>query len=126
MKVKIDWDVVEDSLGTAKGIAFDTCHKISVLMDDEQVALMRKYEYEEIRTTEDQTPAEMLETLKDWFSKSCSLKFIQGVETNHEDPNAGFTNLIPQFATDEDECEECYEFGCNGECEDEDEDEDED
>jgi hypothetical protein len=123
----IDWDVVEDAVENAKGIAFDTCHKIYVLMDDEQVALMREYEYEEIRTTEDQTPSEMLETLKDWFSKSCALKFIEAVETNHENPNAGFTTLIGQF--DQDDCEDCGESGCAGVCndyEDEDEEEDED
>jgi len=126
MVVKIDWDNVEDALDNAKGIAFDTCHKIYVLMDNHQVELMREYQYDEIRTAEDQTPAEMLETLKDWFAQSCPLKFIQGVSTNEENPNDGFTDLIPQFATDEEECEECYNFGCNGECADEDEDDEED
>jgi hypothetical protein len=123
---KIDWDNVDYGLIGAKGIAWDTCHKIYVLMDNEQLALMRKYEYEEIRTAEEMSRSELLETLKDWFSRSCPLKFIQAVETNEHDPNAGFTDLIGQFDTDKDECEECYESGCNGECEDEDEDEDED
>jgi hypothetical protein len=122
----IDWDKVEDAVFECKGIAFDTCHKIYVLMDDEQVALMREYEYEEIRTTDDQTPSEMMDTLRDWFDKSCGLKFIQGVATNHEDPNAGFVDLIGQF--DQDDCDDCGESGCAGVCNDydeEDEDEDE-
>ena len=44
------FDEVEDSLSYAKAIAWDTCHKIYVLMDDEQVALMRQYEYDPIIT----------------------------------------------------------------------------
>lgn len=120
----IDWDSVEDAVADAKGIAFDTCHKIYVLMDDEQVALMRQYEYELIHTSDEMTPSQMLETLRDWFDKSCPLKFIESVETNHEDPNAGFTTLIGQF--DQDDCEDCGESGCAGVCNDEDEDDYED
>jgi hypothetical protein len=122
----IDWDIVEDAVEDAKGIAFDTCHKIYVLMDTEQVEQMRVYEYEEIRTSEEMTPSQMLDTLKEWFEKSCALRFIQAVETNTEDPNAGFTTLIEQGATDEEECEDCNDPSCRGVCMDYDEDEDED
>ncbi len=125
---KIDWDNVDDGLVGAKAIAWDTCHKIYVLMDDEQVAKMREYGYgdepDSLFTSDEKTHAEMLETLKEWFAQSCSLKFIQAVETVTGDPNEGFTDLIGQFDTDEDECDECYNFGCDGECADEDEDED--
>ena len=123
----IDWDSVEDALEDARGIAFDGCHKIYVLMDTYQVALMREYEYDFIHDCVEMNPSQMLETLHEWFDKSCSLKFIQGVETNHEDPNAGFITLIEQGA--QDDCEDCGERGCAGVCadfEDEDEDEDED
>jgi hypothetical protein len=102
----ITWDKVENAVANCKGIAFDTCHKIYVLMDDEQVALMRKYEYEEIRTAEEMSPSEMLDTLRDWFEDSCGLRFIQGVTTNHEDPNLGFEDLIGQFDDVEDEPED--------------------
>jgi hypothetical protein len=123
----IDWDEVYTYAYDAKGIAFDTCHKIYVLMDDQQVAQMREYEYDEIITSDEQTPNQMLDTLKVWFEKSCPLRFIQAVET-HEDPNAGFTTLIEQGATDYEECEDCNDPTCQGACydeEDEDEDEDE-
>jgi hypothetical protein len=122
----IDWFDTELAVDNAKGIAFDTCHKIYVLMDTEQVEQMREYEYDLIITSEEQTPSQMLETLKEWFEQACSLRFIEAVETNHEDPNAGFTTLIEQGATDEEECEECYTLGCNGECEDEDDEDEED
>ena len=122
----IDWDSVEDKLEDAKGIAFDGCHKIYVLMDDKQVGLMREYEYDNIFTKDEQNAEVMFGTLKTWFEASCALRFIEAVESGHEDANDGFTTLIEQGATDEEECEDCYEVGCYGTCSDwEDEDEDE-
>jgi hypothetical protein len=101
----------------AAGIAFDTCHKIYVLMDDEQVKLMREYGYgdandpDSLITSDQMTPTQMAERIAEWYEASCSLKFIQAVETNHKDPNAGFYDIVEQGA---------------GWIEDEDEDEDED
>lgn len=65
----IDWNAVEDAVENARGIAFENCHKIYVLMDTYQVALMREYEYEFVITDQEQTPSEMLATLKDWFEQ---------------------------------------------------------
>ena len=105
-KGKFVFDLVEERVGEAKAIAWDTCHKIYLLMDDEQVELMRGYGYEPLITSDEMTPAEMLETLKDWYEGSCFLRFIDAVSTNHEDPNAGFETLIGQFdGVDEDEDE---------------------
>lgn len=123
----IDWDLVEEYTEDAKGIAFDTCHKIYVLMDTKQVELMREYEYDLIHTSEEMSPSEMFTTLKEWFEKSCGLKFISAVKTvaRGEDANDGFITLIEQGAADD--CEDCGERGCAGVCNDyEDEDEDED
>jgi hypothetical protein len=121
----LDWDLVEEYTENAKGIAFDTCHKIYVLMDDKQVAQMREYEYDLIHTADEMNPSQMLDTLKEWFGKSCPLRFIQAVESVAEgiDENDGFTSLIEQGATDREPCEECGEDWCGGEC-DYDEDED--
>ncbi len=95
------WDEVAEGLDGAKAIAFDGCHKIYVLLDHAQVDLMLGYGYgydegthlvHAIGSSQD----EMLETLKTWFYKSCPLRFINAVETNEENPNAGFSDLIPQ------------------------------
>jgi hypothetical protein len=119
-----DFDKVEEYLDDAKAITWDTCHKIYVLMDDEQVELMRKYEYDPIITASEMSSIEMLETIKKWFDESCSLRFVSAVATNLADPNDGFTTLIGQF--EEEDCEDCGESGCKGVCNDfEDEDEDE-
>ena len=92
------FDKVEEYLANAKGIAFDTCHKIYVLMDDEQMSEMREYGYDPLISADDQTPDEMLATVMDWYEDSCGLRFVQAVYTNHEDPNEGFVSLIEQGA----------------------------
>lgn len=97
-KMEAYWDDVEYSLGEAKGIAFDNCHKIYVLMDDEQMVQMKEYEYDPLFSCDDLSPEEMLETIQTWYENSCMLRFVQSVRTNHADPNAGFGDLIPQGA----------------------------
>ena len=126
----IDWDLVEEYADNAKAIAWDTCHKIYVLMDDKQVEQMREYGYgdepDSLYTSAEKSPSELLDTLKKWFEGSCSLRFIDAVESVEGDANEGFTTLIEQGASDREECEDCLSEDCNGDCEWEDEDEDED
>jgi len=98
-----NFDLVRERVGGAKAIAWDTCHKIYLLMDDEQVETMRGYGYDPLITNKESTPEEMLTTLKDWYSDSCGLRFIQAVKTNHIDPNAGFESLIGQGEDEENE-----------------------
>jgi hypothetical protein len=92
----------------ARGIAFDTCHKIYVLMDDAQIAKMREYEYDPLYTKDEMSAGEMYETLKTWYAESCGLRFIEAVSTVEGDPNEGFETLIGQ-GDDYDEEEEDYE-----------------
>jgi hypothetical protein len=94
----IDFDVVEEVLVDAKAIAFDTCHKIYVLMDDNQVEVMRAYGYDILFTKEDMTDYEMLSTIKEWYNDSCSLRFVESVATVSGDANEGFNTLIEQGA----------------------------
>lgn len=101
-----NWGKVEVAVEMAKGIAFDTCHKIYVLMDDEQMAQMKEWGYDPLLSSEDLTPAEMLETIRTWFASSCGLRFVQAVRTNHDDPNEGFISLIGQGDEWDDECDD--------------------
>ena len=91
-----NFDLVKERVGDAKAIAWDSCHKIYLLMDDEQVETMRGYEYDPLIRSTYFTPEEMLTILQNWYSNSCGLRFIQAVTTNHIDPNAGFEILIGQ------------------------------
>ena len=94
----VSFDKVETALETAKGIAWDTCHKIYVLMDQDQVELMRKYEYDKVHSIVDISKESMLELLKDWYALSCSLRFIQSIRTTSpDDEDGGYDNLISQF-----------------------------
>lgn len=128
-----DYTEVEMYLPEAKAIAWDTCHKIYVLMDDAQVEAMRGYGYgdendpDSLITKDQMTAGQMLDTIKKWYDQSCMLRFVEAVETVEEgkDPNEGFTTLIEQGY--EEECEDCGEKRCAGVCNDlDDEPEDDD
>lgn len=93
-----DFSKVEKALATAEGIAWDTCHKIYVLMDNYQVNLMREYEYEKIHTiSEGMSPEKMLDLVIEWYEDSCDLRFVQSVRTVLTNPNLGYEDLISQF-----------------------------
>lgn len=120
-----NFDKVEEALETARGIAWDTCHKIYVLMDDEQMAQMVEYGYDTLIYADTTTPSEMYDEVVRWYEDSCALRFVEAVTTNPTDPNLGFVTLIGQF--EDEDCEDCGESGCAGVCNDEDdEDEEED
>jgi hypothetical protein len=104
------WDVREYT-NEAKGIAFDTCHKIYVLMDDAQVNLMREYGYGEddpnsIATSDQLDPAEMATVVMAWYKKSCGLRFISAVSSDPRFGDDGFLSIVSQFENDEDEDDE--------------------
>ena len=103
--------LVKEKVSEAKAIAFDTCHKIYLLMDNEQVELMKTYGYDPLITSEEATPDVMLATLQEWYEDSCGLRFIDAVSTNHENPNAGFETLIGQGDFTEDEEDEDTPIG---------------
>ena len=86
----------------AKGIAFDTCHKIYILMDDEQMNLMKTYSYDPLISSEDMDAEEMANTVLSWYKESCGLKFIQAVSTT-TNPNDGYVDVVAQFEDNEDE-----------------------
>ena len=92
------FEPVMDAVMDARLIAFDGCHKIYLAMDDEQADWFRE-NYNGTSCTDRTftgTPKEMMRTLRTWWDESCSLKFINAVTTNHENPNAGFVSLISQ------------------------------
>lgn len=82
---------VEDYLNDCKGIAFDTCHKIYILMDDEQMALTAGYGYDPLIYANTTTPDEMLNILIDWYDSSCPLRFIDAVSSTD-----GFLSVVEQ------------------------------
>jgi hypothetical protein len=107
------WEDVEYELQGADSIAWDGCHKIYLQMDSRQTAKMFEYGYDPLIMASDSTVPEMLTTLKEWYNDSCGLRFIQSVRTVEDDPNKGYTNLIPQGAEEDDYCDHEYDSYCD-------------
>lgn len=102
---------IDEYTNEAKGIAFDTCHKIYVLMDDEQVDLMKSYGYgetdpEALVTSAQMNGDEMREQVIEWYNHSCGLRFISAVSSNPKFGDDGWLHIVSQFETDEDEDDE--------------------
>jgi hypothetical protein len=87
---------------TSKGIAWDTCHKIYVLMDSKQVEIMRGYGYgnendpDSLITSDQMNPTELYEKVESWYENSCGLRFIQAVSTG-EQGEPVFYDIVAQF-----------------------------
>lgn len=93
------WDAVYDALEDAVAITWDECHKIYVLMDEDECAIMEGYDYD-LTPVDDQDEA--YNTLLAWYEQSCGLRFIEAIRTTESgDRNEGFTSLIPQFYEDD-------------------------
>jgi hypothetical protein len=94
-KVRSQYDqAIRAALHNASGIAWDTCHKIYVLMDDEQMEKMAEYGYDPLIKATDSTPEEMFNLLRDWYDNSCGLRFISTVKT--VELGSGFYDIIGQ------------------------------
>ena len=84
---------IKAALATAKAITWDGCHKIYLAMDRSEVYQFESYGYDPIPVTDID---EAYRLLCQWYDESCGLRFISAVSTNVVDPNAGFSDLIPQ------------------------------
>lgn len=78
--------------------AWDGCHKIYLGLDDAQAKRFEELEYKYLEYPETMIPDDTYRILTTWFNNSCPLRFIQAVASveEGEDPNKGYTNLIPQ------------------------------
>lgn len=75
-------------------VAWDTCHKIYLAMDEAQAEWFKNNPgYEVVGGT----TSEMFDTVLRWFYQSCGLRFVQSVKTVDGDPNEGFVSLVDQF-----------------------------
>jgi hypothetical protein len=90
-----NWGVVSRKLEGAAGIAFDTCHKIYVLMDKRQVDLMREFKYERLHTADEMSVDEMLATIRYWYANSCGLRFVDSVASSPDGDDV-FEVLVAQ------------------------------
>jgi len=89
-------EMIKDRLESAKGIGWDGCHKIYILMDDDQMIKMQDYGYDPLISSNQFTPNQMFKIVEKWWDQSCGLRFISAVSTNEINPNLGFEDLISQ------------------------------
>jgi len=90
---------VREACSSAHLVAFDGCHKIYLAMDELEATSFLNSNYQIFRSSQD----EMFDKVKEWYEESCGLRFISSVETNIANPNDGYTQLVPQGASDEEE-----------------------
>lgn len=97
-------ELIAEALESAVALAWDGCHKIYILMDDEQANLTRSYGYgsgdgdSEFQWIEHEPEGRnrAAATLRDWWDDSCGLRFINTIRTVPGDPNDGFADIIAQ------------------------------
>jgi len=94
------WEEVAWAVRDAHLIAWDTCHKIYLALDEYEADWFRENGGYELVSG---TPSEMLATLHRWYDQSCPLRFIKSVVRVESDPNYGYTDLIPQGVDDWDD-----------------------
>ena len=94
------WEDVRETLDSgAVSIIWDGCHKIYIVMDEEQHNLMvDDYGYEIHHRLDEINEDIAYEFLKHWFYESCGLRFISEVHMDFDDSNKGYRNIISQFA----------------------------
>lgn len=93
---------VKEAVDTAVSIAWEGCHKIYIMSDEQSNADMIDLEYEPIRVCDKQ---EAVDQLFEWWECSCSLRFIQRIE-GEQGSNENYYNVIGQFDYNEYEGDE--------------------
>jgi hypothetical protein len=104
--------LIAEALETAVALAWDGCHKIYILMDNDQANVTRGIGYgsgdgDSVFQWIEQEPdgrARAAVTLRDWWDESCGMRFINTIRTVDGDPGGEFTNIIAQ-------CDEWVEEG---------------
>ena len=82
---------VASYLENCAGITWDECHKIYILMDEEEVKRMEDFEYQVIKLA---TKRERMRLIKNWYKESCPLKFVDVI--SNIDGEEKFTQAIEQ------------------------------
>lgn len=86
---------LQELTATADSIAWDGCHKIYILQDSYQTDQMKNYGYNYLITRDQIDSYSMLNTIKQWYRESCSLRLIDSVATGDHSTDL-FTTVVPQ------------------------------
>ena len=92
--------LVAEATDHAKLVAWDTCHKIYVAMDDTEARWYMDHADRGYQCFVG-TPDAMLEQVCEWYKKAnadCGLQYIDATSWSDEDQNTKFHRVIPQDA----------------------------
>lgn len=82
----------------AKGVAFDGCHKIFVLMDAEALDHVYAQGYGQAEGSKLVTgavkPHEYASQVRTWYRESCPLRLVQAIRI--DEGQVVFTDIVPQ------------------------------
>lgn len=82
---------IDELTRNARGIAWDTCHKIYIILDDEEMEKMRGYGYDPLISADEMTPEQMTKQILAWYRDSCGLRFIDTCSSQE-----GIEIIVPQ------------------------------
>ena len=86
---------IETYTETADSIAWDGCHKIYILQDQEQTDQMKNYGYDYLWTKDQMDGDSMANTILQWYTQSCELRLVDSVSTGDYN-QADFTSVVSQ------------------------------
>lgn len=92
--------IVAEATDHAKLVAWDTCHKIYVAMDDTEARWYMDHADRGYQCFVG-TPDAMLEQVCEWYKKAnadCGLQYVDATSWSDEDQNTKFHRVIPQDA----------------------------
>lgn len=91
-------EIVAEATQTASLVAFDTCHKIYIAMDEGEAKYYIDHKWKTFRGPADA----MTEQVCEWYESSCGLEFVDATSTSKESTESehfsDFCRIIPQGA----------------------------
>ena len=94
------YDALPEYCKNAILAAWDGCHKIYLAMDEVKADFFRNNYDNRVEASSGES---LSAHVKYWFEHSCGLRFVNAVWHNDVDPNAGYVDVLAQFATNKHE-----------------------
>lgn len=96
-RIEKAFEEISNACFSVHGIAWDECHRIYVCLSSAEADLMRGYPV--FVDTTWSSPQEIVARLRDWYDRSCPLRFISGCDGDGGE--TVFVDFIPQIFIDD-------------------------
>ena len=88
--------LIKERLSSCVAITWDECHKMYILMDDNQVKQCESYGYNTFAYAKENTTFGLYRIILSWYNQACELRMLDAV-TTLEDGEEEYERLIEQF-----------------------------